>query len=542
MKQTEEASQSESVSQSDPLQSETVKQTEAPASVVRGTDYEISGDSNAWYRDENGMLWVRAGTSLYVQPKSGSGYNTGMSLANLQSDGVFTFTLSKKKKDNTVVKESASGQESYYVDWEAPSARFTISGNSKDAIHYASQSCSVSVAVEPDGKSGLKSTAYKIIPCDAGGSVAKSVEGVAWTECVSNAALQISEEGLFRIYIKTEDMVGNIAFSSSDVICVDNTQPEITVTGADNQTANAGSVSLKVRCSDNHYKAGSMQVTITGVNQGNIPAVRQEGSDEMGAWVEYHDFPQMQSYDDVYELSVTAEDLSGNTSEKTICFSVNRFGSVYDLSSETKKLLEQYFIPEAGDVVFYETNIDYVGESRIYCRHDGVLRELTDGTDYQVTMEGSETSWKRYRYTVPASYFSQEGVYELLLASGDAAENTSDTGVQQKRVTFVLDWTSPSCMVSGVEDGGVYDEESVMLCVVPYDNIGLSCLRIYRNSELFLENAGQPVSGEAVKLSLESDSEWQTLQIWLIDMAGNEYWSEEMPVFVGAAGIDVPVY
>ncbi|MCC8103930.1 MAG: Ig-like domain-containing protein [Clostridiales bacterium] len=516
--------------------------TEAAEALERDVHYEVTGDLGSWYRDTNGLLWIQAGTAIYAEPISGSGYNTGSSLENLTADGLFSFTLKKVKKDGTVAKESTLLEESYCVDGEAPSARFQISGNQVGDKIYASGTCSVSVSVEPDGKSGLKGTSYKILPCDINGSVSENAESAAWTDCGSAATVLISEEGLYRVYVKTVDMVGNITYSRSSIICVDGTAPVITIEGVGDQTANSGSVCLSVNGTDTWFKAGSLQVSIVGANQGNVPALKESGSNDSGAWMEYSDFPELQSYDDVYTVSVTAEDLAGNIGKTTIQFSINRFGSAYDLSAETKALLEQYFLSEACDVVFYEMNIDYVGESDIYCRHEGVLRELIAGVDYQISMEGSESTWKRYCYTVSADYFSREGVYELLLVSRDAAQNQSDTGIQQKRVTFVVDWTVPSCTISGIKSGEIYESETAIALVVPTDNLGLKCLRIYHNSELLMENNSQPVSGEAVKVTLESSQEWQTLQSRLCDMAGNADWSEEIPVFVSAAGERVPVY
>ncbi|MCD8075827.1 MAG: Ig-like domain-containing protein, partial [Lachnospiraceae bacterium] len=475
--------------------------------LERGIHYEVTGDADSWYRDTNGLLWIKVGTSVYVNPISDSDYNIGSSLENLTEDGVFSFTLKRIEEDGTKEKESAILEENYYVDGEAPSARFQISGSQLSEITYASGSCTVSLSVEPDGKSGLKGTSYKILPCDLNGSVPESAESLAWTDCGSSTSVSVSEEGLFRIYVKTVDMVGNVAYSRSNIICVDRTAPMITITGVEDQTANSGSVCLSVNCTDSWYKTGSMQVSISGANQGNAPSRKESGSSGSGAWIEYCDFPKLQSYDDVYTVSVTAEDLAGNISEKSIQFSINRFGSAYDLSRETRILLDQYFLPEACDVVFYETNIDYVGESAIYCRHDGILRELTAGVDYQVSMEGNESTWKRYCYTVSAEYFSREGVYELLLVSQDAAQNQSDTGMQQKRVTFVIDWSIPTCTVSGIESGGIYESEAVSVLVVPNDNLGLNSLRIYHNSELLMENNNQPISGEAVKITLKSSQE-----------------------------------
>ena len=37
------------------------------------------------------------------------------------------------------------------------------------------------------------------------------------------------------------------------------------------------------------------------------------------------------------------------------------------------------------------------------------------------------------------------------MTTSDAANHVSDTGIQEKRVTFVVDRTPPSCVIAGIE-------------------------------------------------------------------------------------------
>ncbi|MDO4323423.1 MAG: Ig-like domain-containing protein, partial [Lachnospiraceae bacterium] len=510
-----------------------------PEKIYRGYQYEIRGDINAWYRDEKDRMWVRAGSALYIEPKPESGYGRGVSKKNLQEDGMLTFCLQKLDEQGNMAAESALQQEAYYVDNEAPAAGVTVTGVMKEGTVYAAQSAEAAISVEPDGKSGLKAAAYAIVQCAEDGSMLDGPENVVWHACTSETQVSIQEEGTYQIYVRTEDRVGNVAFSKSSLICVDQTSPEITIEGVADQTANSGEVIIKVSCSDRHYKAGSLSIDIAGRNTGKRPSVNKKNENGGGAFTEYFDFPRQKSYDDVYQLSVQAEDISGNRTEQSIDFSVNRFGSVYDLTSETRKKLQQYYLNKAQEIIFCETNIDYVGESDIFCRRDGELQELVRGKDYQVSMLGSMTSWKQYRYTIPAGYFKKEGVYELLLSSRDRADNQSDTGMQEKRVAFVLDWTAPSCVVTGIEARKVYEEE-VTACIVPQDNVGLKTVKLYHDSVLIQE--GSQKNGDPLKIQLKAGEEWQTLQIYLQDFSGNEYWSEEIPVFVGKTAEAAPVY
>lgn len=193
----------------------------SPDAIERDVDFELTGERDAWYQDGSGLLWIRTGTALYAKPKAGSGYDAGAVLENIQTDGTFTFHLREEGDDGSILRESAAASVDYRVDGDAPGARFLISGSCQDGIYYNTDSCTVLLYMEPDGESGLKRALCKIASCDSSGCVADGTEASAWTECSSGSILEITEKGMFRIYVKTEDMVGNVNFSGSDVFCID---------------------------------------------------------------------------------------------------------------------------------------------------------------------------------------------------------------------------------------------------------------------------------------------------------------------------------
>ena len=512
-----------------------------PVPVYRGEQYEIHGDENAWYRDEEGRLWVRKGSSIYVEPTKQKGYTHGGSVSDIQKDGMFTFQLKKTDEQGKVTGLSTLQQEAYFVDGEVPEARIESSGNTENGVAYSAQSATVTVTVPPDGKSGLKRISYRIGSENDGGDDGSLQEGswTDWTDCSSNEQISISREGRYRVYVRTEDRVGNLAFSSSMPICVDCTPPKIEIEGVQNQTANSGNVPIRVKCSDSFYRPGSFTVKITGANNGKMPKIRSLEEQKDFASAVFFDFPKDKAYDDAYRLEVKAEDLAGNITQRMLDFSVNRFGSVYDLADKTKEALQLYYLTKAEDIVFLEMNIDYVGESEIFCRENGELKKLNRESDYTVELQGSSDSWKQYRYTIPAGFFEREGVYELLLASRDRAQNESDTGLQGKQVTFALDWTAPECLITGAEPLGVYEAQYHTVCVQPKDNLGIQVARIYHDSELVQTVKEE---GKAVKLRLDAGQEWQTVQVYVCDLAGNEFWSPEIPIFVSNGTKEVAPY
>ena len=542
--ETEETETEISEAESDPPQTEPRQpETESqPLQVQRGREYEIRGDENAWFRDDRDRLWVRAGSSVYVQALGSMNYGKGGSVSAVQEDGTLMFQLKQMEPDGQTARVSALQKENYYVDAEAPTAVISGNGEEQNGVLYAAQAANLQVAIEPDGKSGLKKAAY-CIRSSAGrpGSKAAGQQDI-WKECTDGQQVSISEEGVWKVYVRTEDQVGNLKFSESAPICVDRTAPEITISGVSDQSANSGSLPIQISCEDAYYRPGSLKIQIHGSNGGKAPALKKSEESEQGCLVEYFDFPKEQSYDDTYTLTVEASDLSGNRTQKTAEFSVNRFGSVFDLALDTKKKLKQYYFRRPTDIVFLETNIDYVGASKIFCRENGEVRQLIRGTDYEVTMTGDASSWKQYQYRIPASSFQKEGIYELLLSSEDRANNQSDTGMQGKRVTFALDWTAPECLITGVKSGEICQAAAQTVCFWPQDNVGVRTLKIYKDSELYYQTDTVNTSELPVKVRLSESEEWQTLQAKVCDFAGNECWTPELAVYVNAKGAKTVPY
>ena len=542
--ETETEIPEETEAETDPPQTETRQpETESqPLQVQRGREYEIRGDENAWFRDDRDRLWVRAGSNVYVQALGTMDYGKGGSVSSVQEDGTLMFQLKQMEPNGQTARVSALQKENYYVDAEAPAAVISGSGEEQNGVLYAAQAVNLQVAIEPDGKSGLKKAAY-CIRSSVGrpGSKAAGQQDI-WKECTDGQQVAISEEGVWKVYVRTEDQVGNLKFSESAPICVDRTAPEITISGVSDQSANSGSLPIQISCEDAYYRPGSLKIQIHGSNGGKAPALKKSEESEQGCLVEYFDFPKEQSYDDTYTLTVEASDLSGNRTQKTAEFSVNRFGSVFDLALDTKKKLKQYYFRHPTDIVFLETNIDYVGASKIFCRENGEVRQLIRGTDYEVTMTGDASSWKQYQYRIPASSFQKEGVYELLLSSEDRANNQSDTGMQGKRVTFALDWTAPECLITGVKGGELCQTAVQTVCFWPQDNVGVRTLKIYKDSELYYQTDTVNTSELPVKIRLSESEEWQTLQAKVCDFAGNECWTPELAVYVNTKGAKTVPY
>lgn len=484
--------------------------------IREGVEYDVYGDEDSCHWAGEGFLWVRSGTGVHIVPCEGSGYNQGMDYGQVTGSGTLTFALKKLDGNGVLQADSLEGQVQVLVDDGVPPAEVQMGG--------------------AHGKSGLKTARYLIAAQGEAAAGMLGQNGNWWIDCQDGELLTFTEDGAYQVYVQTEDYTGNRAYAKSAVVVVDSQEPYLTVEGVKNQSANGGALRITVKCEDPNYQDGSLRVEVQGAKGGGGPEVASMTEDENGAQVTFQDFPRSLSWDDRYELVAAARDLCGNEATIRLDFSVNRFGSVYDLAEETKTALTQFYHVVPFPVVFLETNLDYVGTARILCLRDGKPEVLTEGKDYTVELTG-EGTWKEYRYTIPQNVFASDGAYEVILTSRDQASNSSDSQAQQKAVRFFIDSTPPECMITGVEADGIYQASQRWLCLEARDNSGLETLMIYMDGVRAASYSGEQVSakGGIIKWRIGAKDAWQRIQVYARDLAGNECWTEELPVYVTEA-------
>ena len=114
-------------------------------------------------------------------------------------------------------------------------------------------------------------------------------------------------------------------------------------------------------------------------------------------------------------------------------------------------------------MVLEEYNVDAVDTYSLTLFHDGEMRVLREQEDFvrsRKTENGD--SWQAWEYRVGRENFQEEGTYELLLVSEDAAGKQKWETVPAKEpgretaVTFSVDRTAPEALITGAQSGGRY--------------------------------------------------------------------------------------
>ena len=107
--------------------------------------------------------------------------------------------------------------------------------------------------------------------------------------------------------------------------------------------------------------------------------------------------------------------------------------------------------------------------------------------------------------------------------------NVSDNSTKGKKVEFAVDKTSPSILISGVENNRQYRENSREIMLDVQDNICLSEVEVNVDGKKSTFSASQVdrLEGKIV-FTADSAARWQTLKVTAYDASGNEKSSEEI--------------
>lgn len=363
------------------------------------------------------------------------------------------------------------------------------------------------------------------------------------------ANVTFSKDGVYQLQVAFKDKAGNEADSyRGSTFTIDLTNPEIQITNVEDKSANKDEVNPVIVCKDENYDNKNVTITVTGANSGEVE-LNQLGLSRRatGDGEEFSlNFPEQEDMDDVYTLTAKMEDMAGNGAEQTVQFSVNRYGSVYTLGTESGEWLENgvcVYVKEAKPVVIIETNVDEVVEHNISYTTGAISAEAvavkdqadctgdeqTKGTYYETKDVSAGNNWYQYQYTIESGNFSKEGNYSIQIDSTDRAGNhTSNVSNKHKdsnlEILFAVDRTAPSAVVTGTENGGIYKEDEHTVLLDVQDNIALKDVTIYLNGNQYATyDANQIAELEdgLIPVNVTESISTQTIQLVATDMAGN---------------------
>lgn len=360
-----------------------------------------------------------------------------------------------------------------------------------------------------------------------------TVNGWSGEGDIYRATINYDYDADYTFDIAFKDLAGNEAVDyEEDGFTVDLTAPEIEIFDIEDFSANNDVVTPSIRYSDTNYDADGTIVEMNGYKNGAVEMTGVRNITANGVEFKLDDFKHVPEMDDMYTMNATVYDLAGNSSEASVMFSVNRFGSVYTFDEKTEALVGEngsYYTDKEQELVVYETNVDTLEFQEITMNLNGKLTTLVEGEDYEVSESGDDKSWKQYTYSIYKENFEDEGTYILTIYSEDRAENTSDNHTKGKNIEFVVDKTSPSVLITGVEDNIQYREENREVTLDVEDNVRVGSVKVILNDEATTYTDAQiaEMNGKII-FTIDSSNHWQTLKAVIYDAAGNLSETEEI--------------
>ena len=244
------------------------------------------------------------------------------------------------------------------------------------------------------------------------------------------ANIVFDDDGEYRIaVVKNNQGSGSGKVRFEEKFNVDATAPHITITGVEDLTANARTVSPVVKYSDVNIDLSKSKITLTAVADGKSRDLIYKAKKQDGGYILNLDPIYI---DDNYILTVSIYDMAGNVTEKKVNFSVNKKGATFKFKPE--ELVGQY------------TNKPFKPSIEVWNTDEiSIVSATINGMDEPFEFVNGELKFLKS--------IDKDGKYTFNLEVIDTAGNKSS----MKPVEVIYDATKPVSMILGVEEGQIYE-------------------------------------------------------------------------------------
>lgn len=461
-------------------------------------------------------------------------------------DGDYTFTLNAV---DLAGNSTAYGQtDEFTIDKTAPV--ITVAYDNNDARHgnYYKESRTAAVTINEHNFDAASVQTAITASLEGQGIAAPSLGGFSGSGDVHTATVVYDADGEYTFDIQYTDLAGNTAQEYiPDHFTVDLTAPQVNIFDIVDQSANRDRVAPGVEYTDINYDPEGVEITLTGANSGDANVESSISAIENGQRIQYSDFARTEEMDDLYTLTAKITDLAGNLTEKAVRFSVNRYGSVFVLDEASHEWLHQggaayRYANQETEIGVMEINVDEIDAYSIAVDRDGELKNLEEGSEFEVEKTRNEAAWRVNYYHIKAENFAEEGNYDVTITSRDKAANQVNNQTVKKSdgalpIEFTIDKTAPTVVVSGIENGGRYMANSRNMMLDVKDNLALDTVSITVGDgepEIIRAEELREADG-IISRPISSSDRYQTVRITAADAAGNVL-GQEAP---GDEGVDI---
>ena len=455
-------------------------------------------------------------------------------------DGEYTLDISGEDllgQSAESISYSGTASQDFVIDKTAPVLTLEFDRNDPANGKYYNSARTATLLVDDVNFGGQANITVNA----SGGGAAPAF---AFTGKSSSATFHV--DGIYSFAGTVTDMAGNVSLPiDCEEFVIDQTAPVITFHDVEDMTAYGKSDSAfapYITIDDTNFDPAGVTVTMSRMKWDSEEEMTDFGGLNGSTW-QLKELEQMPENDAVYTLNVRAQDMAGNpnSDETYVTFSLNRYGSVYVLGGETSALLEQYYTNEAQELTLTEYNLSNQADSWIdVSRNSEEETQLTKDTNYSVQKQGdsgNDCNWKQTEYQIHASNFAEDGTYKVLVYSKDTLENatTNENPASEEYASvlaFCKDTEGPTVTLTGVEEGGFYNEASMPLLVNYFDNNEIERLNIQvingadendviDSVEYVADDGAIEAASGKLEYTLKENAKVQKVIVTATDRAGN---------------------
>lgn len=501
---------------------------------------------------------VEIATTGMVSGWSGSG-DTHTATVTFSTEGLHEISISCKDLAGNEAERVNYGNTvlpgGFIIDKTVPRVSVTYRNDNGYESGYYNESRTAVITVEEENFDiDAASAGIKIECLDTGSGVSIPVLG-GWTSSgnVHTATVNFEKDAQYSINIGITDMAMNASDEwPPETFILDQTLPDIQIEDVKNITAYREEVvAPSVIITDDNYDSYGVDIQLVGEVQGEVGNINTATVKDVANGQRFT-FPNIEE-DDIYTLLVTATDRAGNTrvltvggdaeaeeaAEEYLRFSVNRKGSVYTVSEETKQLLNKSYANQEQDIVIVETNVNILSSIKITITKNNTVFDVADltgldeitlkeGEGYTVERQEIEGGWSQYTYRLSKDNFAEDGIYRINIYSVDGAGNVSENLMDNKvtEINFGIDKTEPIYYMVDLQGGQTYAEEEKDVRFVASDNLKLKEVMVLLNGETVQTWGEQEIAeientGQEYIFAIPEDIKAQTVTVICTDAAGN---------------------
>lgn len=268
--------------------------------------------------------------------------------------------------------------------------------------------------------------------------------------------------------------ISDITIDGSSLYGNQNSNSSVATNGDSTTFTNADSLDLHVSVDTNVVDSTKTVIKLVGRAQGEL------NSSDFVEFRDGHYRIKGIAQDDYYTLTVRTYDSNGKLVSDTVeNFSINKNGSSYEIGNEG---IEGHSFKSLSDnIQLVESNVDKINADKT------TIKVFRDGKEISVPKDaikvsrsgGVDGNWT-YTYTIDKSYFGEDGVYTIEVAS------QTETGVKynsSRTMQFIIDNKEPQISITGIRDNGRYKSNEKRITVDVRDISKLKYVKAYLNGK-----------------------------------------------------------